>query len=126
MKLKILIVEDDPALLMLYSTMMLNGGFQPLAAQNAKAAIDILQREIPDLIIEDLSLPDLDGQHLVHCIRQIPKCENIPVVVLSASSGRIETARHCGEKFVAFLHKPIEQQALLDVIRKFLPDVQKD
>ncbi len=121
MKQKILIVEDDPALLMLYSTMMLNGGYQPLAAATAKAAINILHREVPALILEDLSLPDLDGQHLVHCIRQIPECENIPVVVLSASSGRIEAARRSGEQFVAFLHKPIEQQALLDVIRQFLP-----
>jgi CheY-like chemotaxis protein len=118
---KILIIEDDPALLMLYSTMIKNGGYQPLIAANANAAIDAIHQEIPQLIIEDLSLPDLNGLQLVHCIRQIPNCEDTPVIILSGSSGRIESAKLSGEHFVAFLHKPVDQESLLEVIRKFLP-----
>jgi CheY-like chemotaxis protein len=117
---KILIVEDDPALLMLYATMIRNGGYEPLIAADAKTAINLLHHDTPNLIIEDLLLPDLEGVTLTHCIRQLPHCENIPVIILSASYGRIESARKSPEHFVAFLHKPIEQKDLLDVINQFI------
>lgn len=122
MKPKILIVEDDPPSLLMVSTIVQCGGYQPLSACNARAAIDILKEEIPQLIIQDLSLPDLDGVHLVQCIHRLPNCSRIPVIVLSGSSARIEAARLSRENFVAFLTKPVEQEQLLSVIRQYLPD----
>ncbi len=81
-KQKILIIEDDPPLLELYSGMIMNGGYQPLRAANAAMAIEILKQHTPQLIIEDLSLPDMNGLQLVHCIRQLPHAAEVPVIIL--------------------------------------------
>ena len=116
----ILIIEDDPALLELYSAMVGNGGYQALAAPDAQTALDCMKKFTPALIIEDLSLPDLSGLQLLHCIRQLPNAEEIPVIILSGSPGRIELARHSREQFVAFLHKPVTQQDLLASVRKYI------
>lgn len=119
-KPKVLIVEDDQSLLSIYSTMLKQGGYEPLLAANAKTAIDIVKNQEPQLIIEDLSLPDLSGVQLVHCIRQIPEGKNIPVIILSGSQGRIESARQSQEHFVAFLQKPVDMETLLSTVKTFI------
>ena len=107
-KQKILIVEDDLASLKLYCTMIESGGYQPLPATNAKHAIDIFKNEKPQLIIGDLSLPDISGMQLIHCLRQMPEGEAIPVIIISGYSGRIESAKHSHENIAAFLTKPVD------------------
>lgn len=119
-KQKILIIEDDPPLLELYSSMILNGGYQPLRAANAKMAIEIMKQHTPQLIIEDLSLPDLNGLQLVHIIRQMPNAGEVPVIILSGSPARIEAARLSKEHFVAYLNKPVTQVELLDAVKEFV------
>lgn len=116
----ILIIEDDPALLHLYSAMIVNGGYEVIAVPDASAALESLRHHTPDLIIEDLSLPDLNGVQLVHCIRQLPHVVDVPVIILSGSPGRIESARQSAEHFVAFLSKPVTQLELLANVRKYL------
>jgi CheY-like chemotaxis protein len=116
----VLIVEDDPVLLQLYSSMMESGGYQPLIAADARTAINLLKETTPHLIIQDLMLPDLNGEQLVHCIRQMPAGRDIPVIILSGSQARLEHARRSNEKFVAFLVKPVDTAVLLATVRKFL------
>lgn len=120
MSKRILIVEDDPALNMLYKTILTDAGYEVVTAANAKAAIDIATEQTVDLIIEDLSLPDLNGIQLLHCIRQLPHCQNLPVVILSGSTGRIESAKKSRELFAAFLHKPVDKTQLLTVIQSLI------
>ncbi len=120
-KQTVMVIEDDPALLKLYGHIVEKGGYQLLEASNAKTALDILKHHIPHIIVEDLSLPDLSGLQLIHCIRQLPNCANIPAIIISGSSGRIESARLSQEHFVAFLHKPIAANVLLDTINTYLP-----
>lgn len=120
MKKRILVVEDDPATIVIYRAILGTNDYEVFSAGNAKNAIDILNNESVDLIIEDLSLPDLNGIQLLHCIRQIPKCATLPVIILSGSSGRIESAKKSTEHFEAFLHKPVNQEELLAVVKKLL------
>lgn len=119
-KLKVLIVEDDASLLSIYSTILKHGGYEPILAPNARVAIDMVKQHEPQLIIEDLSLPDLTGVQLVHCLRQIPEGKNIPVIILSGSQARIESARQSHEHFVAFLLKPVDVDTLLNTVKSIL------
>jgi CheY-like chemotaxis protein len=119
-KQKILIIEDDPPLLELYSSMVMHGGYQPLKASSAAMAIEILKQHTPQLIIEDLSLPDMNGLQLIHCIRQLPRAAEVPVIILSGSPARIEAARLSQEHFVAYLNKPVSQVELLDAVKEFV------
>lgn len=122
-KSTIMIIEDDPPSLELYSIIIRDGGYDVLTAKNAKAALDLLKTNTPHLIIEDLSLPDLNGVQLIHCIRCLPNCSQIPVIILSGSAGRIASAKLSPEHFVAFLQKPIEPKQLLENIKQALSPI---
>lgn len=115
----IMIIEDDPTQLQSYGYMIEKAGFQVMLAEDASQALDLLAKQKPALIILDLSLPDLSGPQLVPCIRKLPDCENIPIVIISASRGRIESVKMSNEKFVAFLHKPITRDILIETIRAY-------
>lgn len=124
MKPKILIVDDDPVSLLLVSTIIEKGGYQPITACDAKSALEILRKEQPVLIIQDLSLPDLDGFHLAQCIHRMQNFTNIPVIILSGHDGRIASAKSSNEHFSAILIKPVNKEKLLDAIKKsFQEDV---
>lgn len=126
MQPKILIVDDDPGSLQMVSAIVEKGGYQALTACDAKAALKILKNENPELIIQDLSLPDLDGFHLVQCIHRIPKYAEIPVIILSGDGARIASAKLSREHFDAILDKPVNQEKLLEAIKKYLPEVVPD
>lgn len=120
MKPAILIVEDDPVLLNILCKIVENGGYQPLPAANAVTALDTLKESTPCLILEDISLPDLNGVDLVACIRRIPGYEAIPVIFLSASAERIAAARFMGDSLSEYLTKPLKPAQLLTVISSML------
>lgn len=122
MKPKILIVDDDPVSLLMVSAIVQRGGYQSLTAGDAKTALEILKKEKPALIIQDLSLPDLDGFHLVQCIHRIPEFANIHVIILSGHGGRIASAISSSEHFDAILIKPVNKEKLLEAIKKNLPE----
>ena len=116
----ILIVEDDPVLLRILCKIVENGGYTALPAMNAVDAFETLKDEIPELILEDISLPDLNGVELIHCIRNIPGFENIPVVFVSASSSRITAVRDLNNILTNYLVKPLRPAELLLVIDEML------
>jgi len=119
-KAAILIVEDDPVLLNILCKIVENGGYVPLPARNAVTALDALRQASPSLILEDISLPDLNGVDLVACIRRIPGYEAIPVIFLSASSERIAAARFSGESLNEYMTKPLKPAQLLIAISTML------
>ncbi|HTM64504.1 MAG TPA: response regulator [Gammaproteobacteria bacterium] len=116
----ILIVDDDPASLMMMCTELHSKGFQTLPANSAKSALDIIKLQIPSLIIQDLSMPDLDGLHLIQCIRRIPNLKNIPVIFVSRSCGRIELAKKSKETNIDFLEKPIDVNLMIKLVTNIL------
>ena len=122
MKPKILIIDDDPVSLLMVSAIVEKAGYQPLTARDAQTALEILRKEKPVLIIQDLSLPDLDGFHLVQCIHRMPDFKEIPVIIVSGHDGRIASVQSSSEHFDAILLKPVNKEKLLDAIQKYLPE----
>jgi YesN/AraC family two-component response regulator len=86
---KILIVDDDPNILAMHTRMVQaqsSGASQyhVLQAHNGREALDILQREQPDLVLLDLMMPELDGFGVLEAMRENPATQRIPVVILTA------------------------------------------
>jgi two-component system KDP operon response regulator KdpE len=79
--LKILVVDDEPAIRKLLRMGLTSQGYEVLDAPNGKTALDLLAKE-PDLVILDLGLPDIDGLDLLRRIRH--RDESLPIVVLSS------------------------------------------
>ena len=82
-KYKILVVEDDRNILSMIQTVLDTNGYQVLTAQRCQQGILMLTSHIPDLVVLDLGLPDMDGEEF---IRNARRSSTIPIIVLSARS----------------------------------------
>ncbi len=78
----IMVVEDDAQMRRLLCTVLTKNGYNALGAENGAAALDILDREIVDLIISDLMMPELDGYELTKQLREANY--NMPILIITA------------------------------------------
>ena len=82
-KYKILVVEDDRSILSMIQTVLDTNGYQVLTAQRCQQGILMLSSHMPDLVVLDLGLPDMDGEEFIRVAR---RSSMIPIIVLSARS----------------------------------------
>ena len=82
-KYKILVVEDDRSILSMIQTVLDTNGYQVLTAQRCQQGILMLSSHVPDLVVLDLGLPDMDGEEFIRITR---RSSMIPIIVLSARS----------------------------------------
>lgn len=81
---KILIVEDDAMLREMLRRMLDVANWGTIEAENGRKALDLLRSQIPDLILLDLMLPEMDGFEFLQQLRQNPEWRSIPVIVVTA------------------------------------------
>jgi two-component system KDP operon response regulator KdpE len=77
------VVEDDPAISGMIQTLLETNGYQVLLAQRCRQGILMLSSHVPDLVVLDLGLPDLDGEEFIRIVRG---SSMVPIIVLSARS----------------------------------------
>ena len=82
-KYKILVVEDDPNISGMIQTLLETNGYQVLLAQRCRQGILMLSSHVPDLVVLDLGLPDMDGEEFIRIVRG---SSMVPIIVLSARS----------------------------------------
>ena len=81
---RILIVDDDPGLRQLYQKVLSRQGYDVRLAANGADALMAIEMSMPDLVMLDLAMPDMDGISLLRVIRRTTGWEKIPVIVLTA------------------------------------------
>ncbi len=118
---KILIVEDVEFNRDLV-VQLLEDDYMILTAADGKAGVELAERERPDLILMDLSLPGVDGWEATRRIKANEALRNIPIIALTAHAmrGDAEKARACGCN--DYLSKPIDEDLLFEKLRQFLVD----
>jgi CheY-like chemotaxis protein len=116
---KILVVEDVELNRDLVAQ-LLEEDFEVLTAADGETGIRLAERERPDLILMDLSLPVIDGWEAARRIKAHPALQHIPIIALSAHamSGDAEKARQCGCD--DYLSKPLDEKLLLEKLHNFL------
>ncbi len=82
-KYKILVVEDDRSILSMIQAVLDTNGYQVLTAQRCQQGVLMLTSHMPDLVVLDLGLPDMDGEEFIRVAR---RSSMIPIIVLSARS----------------------------------------
>lgn len=115
--LKILVVEDDPDILNELNIALASIGFDVDVLQSGKP---ILQNQfvVPDLIILDKRLPDIDGLEICKYLKSRPNYQQIPVIVLSAGSVVSSKAIESGAS--RFVEKPFVMQELVKAVKETL------
>jgi DNA-binding response OmpR family regulator len=117
---KILIVDDDPHLLLGLSAKLKANGYKVMCATDALAAITVARKEAPDLVILDLGLPAGDGFLVLERMRSLADLVATPVIVLSARDPADNKKRALDAGAVAFFQKPPDSYEFLTEIRQAL------
>ncbi len=82
-KKKILVVDDDPDILLATSRIVKSAGYDVFEADNGKACIDLAKKQLPDLILLDVVLPDIDGFQVCEKIKKINELKNTFIILIS-------------------------------------------
>lgn len=118
---KILLVDDEPNILLLLGTRLRSEGYQVLTAKDGQAGLEAAKKEKPDLIILDLMLPKMDGYKVCGLLKRDARYAKIPIVMFTAR-GQDED-RKMGEEVGAdaYITKPFVPQTLLSKIQELIP-----
>ncbi|MBA3680862.1 MAG: response regulator [Bacteroidetes bacterium] len=122
---QILIVEDDTDILEFNTSYLEQNKFKVLKARNGKEAIELLEKTLPDLIISDLMMPELDGIGLLKAVKNNAQSNHIPVIILSAKASpeaRLEALKLGAQGYLA---KPFLPEELLSVVTNQLEILSK-
>jgi DNA-binding response OmpR family regulator len=117
---KILIVDDDPHLLLGLTAKLKANGYRVMCATDALSAITVARKEAPDLVILDLGLPAGDGFLVLERMRVLADLVAIPVIVLSARDPTDNKKRALDAGAVAYFQKPPDSFEFLTEIRQAL------
>src|SRR5580658_9343565 len=100
---RILVVEDNKITRRMFRVTLESQGWAVVEAADGASALEAVAHENLDLIVQDLTLPDMDGVALLARLRQTPAAKDMPVVAVSGFSSKLELARTLGLGFVEHL-----------------------
>ena len=120
MAAKVLLVEDNEMNRDMISRRLERRGFQMLIAIDGEQGIQIAQKERPDLILMDMSLPVLDGWEATRRLKAAPETRRIPIIALTAHAMASDEQRAREAGCDDFDTKPIELNRLLEKMQRFL------
>ena len=120
MRKTILVVEDDLDLVELLRFNLDNAGFSVVAATDGAEALKKSKALLPDLILLDLMLPELDGFAVCEILRRDERTARIPIIILTAMSGELARVAGIGAGANDFITKPFSPKQLLSRIETAL------
>lgn len=119
-KPRILIAEDEEAVITFYSAALCEQGYEVLVTRDGDQALEALRSQPPDLVLLDLSLPGRDGFHVLEAVKADPDSAGIPVIMLTSAGSIEDKVRGLEAGADDFLTKSFDLQELLARIRSLL------
>ncbi|MFH1416323.1 MAG: response regulator [Elusimicrobiota bacterium] len=111
---KILVVDDNPTMIVMLESLLLNKGYEVITEQTGESAIESACTLLPDLVILDVALPDIDGWEVSRRLKADAITSRIPILVLT---GKMTANEHEVESFEAgaddYVLKPFDTDVLL-------------
>ena len=124
MAFKILIVDDEPYMHRLLQYHLEHAGFQILNALNGRTALEIAQRELPNLIVMDVMMAELDGLSTLKELKKGDETKTIPVIMITASAHQVTRQEAETSGAALFLTKPFSPTQLVTAVRTLVPKVE--
>ena len=115
----VLIVDDNARNLKLARDVLLAAGFRTLEAATGAEGIALAGEQLPDVILMDLRLPDMDGAEAARILADGARTAAIPVVALSAVAFEGDIAWLTHDRFAGYLEKPIDVESFPHQVRRF-------
>ncbi len=117
---RILVVDDDPYILMSLEFLMKKNGFNVLVARNGQEAMQIVKEFVPDIVLLDIMMPDVDGYEICRYIKSTKKLVNSKVVFLSAKSTDADVQKGYDLGASLYISKPFSTRTIVKQLKELL------
>ena len=117
---KVLVVDDEMALLKIVKRRLENSAYEVITAVDGADGLKKARAEKPDLIISDITMPNVDGYSFINLLRETPECANIPVIVLTVKENLRDLFISHGIKNCDYIAKPFKAEELLKRVDAYL------
>ena len=122
---RLLVVDDDPGLLLAVSETLLAEGYEVITARRGQEALVRIAEALPDLIISDIRMPGMDGYNLVRNLRSNSRTNLIPIIFLTAKDEIADRITGFRTGVDAYITKPFEPDELVAIIASILDRVER-
>lgn len=122
---RVVCVEDEPEMIDLVRLILGRKGYNVIGANGGIEGLETVRREVPDLILLDLMMPDMDGWEVYQQIKADPGLREIPVIVVTAKAQSIDKVLglHIA-KVDDYITKPFGPQELLESVEKIFGEAE--
>jgi DNA-binding response OmpR family regulator len=117
---EILIVDDEPNVVMPIQFLMEQQGYRVMIAERGEDALDLIYQYKPDLVLLDIMLPGIDGYEVCEILRLNPNYRNIKIIFLTAKGREVEIAKGLALGADAYITKPFSNIELVATVKEIL------
>jgi DNA-binding response OmpR family regulator len=117
---EILIVDDEPGVVVPLQFLMEQQGYSVMTAQRGEEALELIYQYKPDLVLLDIMLPGIDGYEVCEIVRLNPDYRDVKIVFLTARRGEVEIAKGLALGGDAYITKPFSNAELVALVKKLL------
>ncbi|MBW4661923.1 MAG: response regulator transcription factor [Drouetiella hepatica Uher 2000/2452] len=122
---RLLLIDDDPNLILLVKDYLEFRGYEVITAENGQEALEVLDKDTPDMIICDVMMPQMDGYSLVEHVRKNPRTNWIPVLFLSAKGQSQDRVKGLNTGADVYMVKPFEPEELVAQVESSLKQASR-
>jgi DNA-binding NarL/FixJ family response regulator len=122
---RLLLIDDDPNLILLVKDYLEFRGYEVLTADNGREALNLLSLNLPDMIICDIMMPEMDGYGLIENVRQDSRTSWIPVLFLSARGQSQDRIKGLNLGADVYMVKPFEPEELVAQVESSLKQTNR-
>ncbi len=113
---KVLIVDDEPSILMSLEFLMKKEGYRVFIARDGEEAFDIIKSEIPDVVLLDIMMPKVDGYQVCQFIKSSSEYTHVKVIFMSAKSKEADMKKGLELGADMYIFKPFSTRDLLNKV----------
>ena len=115
---QVLVVEDNERNMKLVRDILVAAGYRTLEATSGQEAVDLATEHIPDVVLMDLRLPDIDGVEALRRLRADERTASIPVLAVTAQAMHGDRERFLAAGFDDYVSKPVDVHGLVETVRE--------
>ena len=123
---EILIVDDEPSIVVPVQFLMQQQGYTVLVAEDGHNALDMIYKYQPDLVLLDIMLPGIDGYEVCEIVRLNPKLRNVKIIFLTAKGREVEIAKGLALGADAYITKPFSNAELVAKVKSVLENINEE
>ena len=123
---EILIVDDEPSIVVPVQFLMQQQGYNVLIAEDGHDALDMIYKYQPDLVLLDIMLPGIDGYEVCEIVRLNPKLRDVKIIFLTAKGREVEIAKGLALGADAYITKPFSNAELVAKVKTVLNNINEE